>query len=40
VAAPAAGLTSEEISLAQRHALAIAYLTKEEKAGLVAKKGA
>jgi adenosine deaminase len=38
VAAPAAGLTPEEISLAQRHALEIAYLTREERAVLQAAK--
>lgn len=36
VAAPAAGLTTEEIALAQRHALEIAYLSAGEKAALLA----
>ncbi len=40
VAAPAAGLTPAEIVQAQRNALGIAFLTKEEKAALVAAKGA
>lgn len=36
VAAPAAGLTPAEIACVQRNALEIAFLTTEEKAGLVA----
>lgn len=39
VAAPAAGLTPAEIVQAQRNALEISYLTKEEKAALVARAG-
>jgi adenosine deaminase len=39
VAAPAAGLTPAEIGQAQRNALEISYLTKEEKAALVARVG-
>jgi adenosine deaminase len=38
VAAPAAGLTSEVIRQAQRHALGISFLTIEEKAGLISSK--
>ena len=38
VAAPAAGLSPAEITLAQRHALEIAFLTQEEKAALLAGK--
>jgi adenosine deaminase len=37
VAAPAAGLTPDEIALAQRHAVEIAFLTKDEKAKLAGK---
>lgn len=37
VAAPAAGLTPEEIALARRHALEIAFLTAEERAALTAR---
>jgi adenosine deaminase len=37
-AAPAAGLTPADIAQAQRNALEIAFLTKEEKAALLAKK--
>lgn len=36
VAAPAAGLTPEEIALARSHALEIAFLTAEERAALTA----
>jgi adenosine deaminase len=39
VAAPAAGLGKEEIRLAQRNALEIAFLTKEEKTALLVRKG-
>ena len=39
VAAPAAGLTLEEIKLAQRHALDIAFLTREEKGVLFFQQG-
>ena len=38
VAAPAAGLTPDEIGRAQRNALEIAFLTTEEKAALLAAK--
>ena len=38
VAAPAAGLTSETIRQAQRHALDISFLTAEEKARLMSSK--
>jgi adenosine deaminase len=38
-AAPAAGLTAEEIALAQRNALEIAWLTPAERAALLAGKG-
>lgn len=38
VAAPAAGLLPNEIALAQRHALEIAFLSGEERAKLTAKK--
>lgn len=38
VAAPAAGLTADEIQLAQRHALDLAFLTAAEKTALVAQK--
>lgn len=38
VAAPAAGLTTDEIQLAQRHALDLAFLTADEKADLIARK--
>jgi adenosine deaminase len=40
VAAPAAGLTIEQIHQAQRNALEVAFLTDQEKAALRAKKGA
>lgn len=38
VAAPAAGLTAEMIRRAQRNALQVAFLSREEKAALAAKK--
>ena len=38
VAAPAAGLTPEQIRRAQRNALDIAFLTTEEKDALLARK--
>jgi adenosine deaminase len=38
VAAPAAGLTQEQIHKAQRNALDIAFLTSQEKATLLAQK--
>ncbi|RXK53283.1 adenosine deaminase [Oleiharenicola lentus] len=38
VAAPAAGLTPDEIALAQRHALEIAFLTRHERTQLAARE--
>ena len=38
VAASAAGLTEEQVKQAQRNALSMAFLSSEEKAGLLAKK--
>jgi len=39
IAAPAAGLTTEQIHQAQRNALAIAFLSEEEKETLIAQRG-